>query len=80
MMPPQVLPDLGDPRKTWDIALNEPEMNAIAAVTGFVRGACNNARFSAYWNHYGPTLESLLLRLEQIAPDDNNAPHQEPSL
>jgi hypothetical protein len=59
------LPELGDEKKLRTIVVSEPEINAIYAVTSFVRSACLNAGLNAFWNHYGPTLETLLRLLEK---------------
>jgi hypothetical protein len=65
---------LGDPRKTYNVTLTEPEINAIHAAFGFMQSASAYAGFSKFCNHYGPTMEALSKRL--IVFDDGNAPRE----
>jgi hypothetical protein len=64
--PGDPFPTLGDPSRTWDVALTEPEINAIHSAMGFIRSACKDWPSligKYYWNHYGPTLQALSDRL-----------------
>jgi hypothetical protein len=56
-------PSLGDASKRYKVELSEPEINAVHAAFGFVQGASKWAGFTAWWEHYGPTLEALSTRL-----------------
>lgn len=72
-------PDLGDARKIYAVTLTEPEINALFAATGFMRGACNNLRkppgFPGLWRHYGATLDEIDRKLGVF--EDGNAPFGE---
>lgn len=80
-------PPLGDPQKTYEVTLTEPEINAIHAFSGHVRGYLNEVQHITkdgrglspenqivlkWFSHYGPTLESLSKRLKVF--DDGNSP------
>lgn len=62
---------LGDPNKMYSVQLTEPEINSIYAATAFVESECSHLvrlaggppLIAVWWNHYGPTLDSLSKRL-----------------
>lgn len=62
---------LGNPRKVFVTKLTEPEINAIYAAVAFTDNNCSTlVRLaggdipSAFWEHYGPTLNALVDRLQ----------------
>lgn len=80
-------PPLGDPQKTYEVTLTEPEINTIHAFSGHVEGYMNYAHWLTkdgqelspekqivlqWFRHYGPTIEELSRRLQVF--DDGNAP------
>lgn len=69
---PLELAPLGDEKKTYDVVLTEPEINAIHAAFGFMQGAALSPIFAQFCNHYGPVMKSLSERLQVF--DDGNAP------
>lgn len=82
-------PPLGDPQKTYEVTLTEPEINAIHAFSGHVNGYLDeiqritqggkelspeNQIVLRWFIHYGPTLGNLSRRLQVF--DDGNAPRR----
>lgn len=59
-------PSIGDPAKRYAVELTEPEINAIHAAFGFIKGASEWDGLKRYWEHYGPTLEALSDRLGEF--------------
>ena len=60
------LPDLGDPNTGTTIILADPEINTLSASLAFVRSACIAPQFEFFWKHYGPTIEKLLRRMNDL--------------
>lgn len=66
------MPELGDAAKLYLVRLSEPEINSIYAAVAFVRSelaelvkAAGGDLPSAFWSHYGPTLQELSDRLSR---------------
>ena len=74
LQPPAITyPSLGDSRKRYVVELTEPEINAIAALTGFTVGACREFDLTGFLKHYRAAIDSLCVKFEPF--EDGNAPY-----